>query len=100
MKTIPTSEMKKIVSLFKKTFTPKDIKVKHNDVVGYVEFEYVNRDPKVQKLYQEIKKAFKSDGFTVDYSGRLFTVWYRTQEQATDDLRREGESLLEQLING
>lgn len=86
-------QMTKVVSAIKKIVSSKEIKITHDKMFGTVEFEYIDKKPKVQRMFQELKKAFRSDGFDVDYKGKSFVVTYKTQEQVQTEWEQETQKM-------
>lgn len=90
-------QMTKVVSAIKKIVSSKEIKITHDKMFGTVEFEYIDKKPKVQRMFQELKKAFRNDGFDVDYRGKSFTVTYKSQEQVQSEWEQETQKIIKLL---
>lgn len=90
-------QMTKVVSTIKKIVSSKEIKITHDKMFGTVEFEYIDKNPKVQRMYQDIKKAFQKDGFDVDYKGKSFTVSYKSEEQIQNEWEQETQKIVKLL---
>ena len=96
-----TNELFAISKAVKKLVPSKKIKVDVSNTTGTVTITYKDKDVKVQRMYQSLKKFYRENGFSVSYNGKSFSVTADDTSEYMEDqlieLRNEGLELLSLL---